>query len=415
MASYFFEQMDNWNFGFIAPQLIKTWHLTMPQIGRISFFYFLAMTLGGLCGGVISDFIGRRKTFLGAIAVFSLGSIACGWAPDLTTLIIARALTGFGIFCMMVCSQAYIAEISPAESRGKWQGLIAAVGFCAAPVIGLICRLVIPISPEAWRYVFYFGGLGLVAMGFGLKYLKESPRWLLAHKRIAEAEAVVEHITHVPVDLSQVAAVSPPKNSIRDTLTGMFSLKYLRRTGILGFYVILTVPAVFVVFAWTPTLLTKRGLEVADALLASFVLMIGVPVGCALSGLVSDKGGRKIPLSVLTIGVAVFAVVFALTKGFWPVVVAGFLLNVFVMSSSFTSYPYMAESYPTQMRNTAVGVHNSVGRFASSFMQVMVPVIFAARGVPGVYYTIAAMMVLPAIVVLAFGERTGGKSLEKIA
>lgn len=102
-------------------------------------------------------------------------------------------------------------------------------------------------------------------------------------------------------------------------------------------------------------------------------------------------------------------------NGFWPVVIAGFLLNVFVMSSSFTSYPYMAESYPTRMRNTAVGVHNALGRFATSFMQVLVPVIFMARGVRGVYYTIAAMVILPALVVLIFGERTGGKSLEKIA
>jgi len=414
MAAYFFEQMDNWNFGFIAPQLIKSWHLTMPQIGRINFFYFIAMTAGGLCGGVISDFIGRRKTFLGSIFLFSVGSIASGFAPDVAALTAARALTGFGIFCMMVCSQTYIAEISPAESRGKWQGMIAAVGFCAAPVIGAICRLVIPLSPEAWRYVFYFGGLGLVALVFGFKYLKESPRWLLAQGRVAEAERVVQEITHVPVDLSQVV-VSSQKSNAWETLVGMFSLKYLRRTGVLGFYVILSVPATFVVFAWTPTLLTKRGLSVADALLASFILMIGVPVGCALSGLVSDKGGRKIPLALLTLGFAVCAVGFALVNGFWPVVIAGFLLNVFVMSSSFTSYPYMAESYPTRMRNTSVGVHNALGRFASSFMQVLVPVIFMARGVPGVYYTIAAMVILPALVVLIFGERMGGKSLEKIS
>ena len=205
------------------------------------------------------------------------------------------------------------------------------------------------------------------------------------------------------VDLSQVAAVAPQKGSIGQTLGGMFSLRYLRRTGLLGFYVLLTVPAVFVVFSWTPTMMTKRGFEVADALLGSFILMIGVPVGCALSGLVADKGGRKIPLSVLTIGVAVFAMAFALVRGFWPSVITGFLMNVFVMSSSFTSYPYMAESYPTQMRNTACGIHNAAGRFASSFMQVLVPVIFAMRGVSGVYMTVAALMVLPAIAILVFG------------
>ncbi len=135
MLAYFFEQMDNWNFGFIAPQLVKTWGLTMADIGNINFWYFIGMTVGGLAGGFISDIIGRRKTFLGAILLFSTMSVLNGLTSDLTIFTISRALTGFGVFCLMVCSQAYIAEISPAESRGKWQGLIAAVGFSAVPVI----------------------------------------------------------------------------------------------------------------------------------------------------------------------------------------------------------------------------------------------------------------------------------------
>lgn len=51
MFAYFFEQMDNWNFGFIAPALMNTWGLTMANIGKINFAYFVAMTLGGITGG----------------------------------------------------------------------------------------------------------------------------------------------------------------------------------------------------------------------------------------------------------------------------------------------------------------------------------------------------------------------------
>ncbi len=138
MLAYFFEQMDNWNFGFIAPQLIKTWGLTMNDIGTINFWYFLGMTTGGMTGGFISDIIGRKKTFLGAILLFSSMSVLNGLTSDLTVFTVSRALTGFGIFCLMVCSQAYIAEMAPAESRGKWQGLTAAAGFSAVPAICLL-------------------------------------------------------------------------------------------------------------------------------------------------------------------------------------------------------------------------------------------------------------------------------------
>ncbi|SFW75433.1 MFS transporter, putative metabolite:H+ symporter, partial [Desulfovibrio desulfuricans] len=61
MVAYFCEQMDNWNFGFIAPALMQHWGLTMKDIGTVTFWYFAAMTCGGFAGGFISDMIGRPK------------------------------------------------------------------------------------------------------------------------------------------------------------------------------------------------------------------------------------------------------------------------------------------------------------------------------------------------------------------
>ena len=76
------------------------------------------MTFGGLTGGIISDIIGRRQTFLFSILLFSSMSVLNGLTNNLTVFMISRALTGFGIFCMMVVSIAYIAEMTPGESRG---------------------------------------------------------------------------------------------------------------------------------------------------------------------------------------------------------------------------------------------------------------------------------------------------------
>ncbi len=185
MFAYFFEQMDNWNFAFIAPSLMADWGITMADIGKINFAYFVAMTIGGLTGGVISDFIGRRKTFLGSVLIFSIASVANGFAPNVLIFTITRALTGFGVFCLMVCSQVYIAEMTPSATRGKWQSLTASIGFIAAPFIGILCRAVIPLSPSAWRYISLLGGLGILGFFVGLKYLKESPRWLVAKRPAA--------------------------------------------------------------------------------------------------------------------------------------------------------------------------------------------------------------------------------------
>ena len=106
MVAYFCEQMDNWNFGFIAPALMHNWGLTMKDIGTVTFWYFASMTLGGFVGGFISDIIGRRKTFLIAITLFSTASIINGLTDSFHVFVASRALTGFGVFCLMVCSQA---------------------------------------------------------------------------------------------------------------------------------------------------------------------------------------------------------------------------------------------------------------------------------------------------------------------
>lgn len=97
-----------------------------------------------------------------------------GFTDNFHVFVIARSMTGFGVFCLMVCSQAYIAEMAPAESRGKWQNLVAAVGFRRAGHRRHVPRDH-PLAEEAWRYIFYFGGVGLIAFFVGLRYLKESP------------------------------------------------------------------------------------------------------------------------------------------------------------------------------------------------------------------------------------------------
>lgn len=415
MMAYFFEQMDNWNFGFIAPALMKSWSLTMVDVSKITFAYFMAMTLGGLTGGIISDFIGRRKTFLGAILIFTVFSIANGLVHTLPLFVFTRAMTGFGVFCMMVTSQAYIAEMAPADSRGKWQGLTAAIGFCAAPIIGFLCSIIIPMSPEAWRYIFFLGAFGFVAFFLGLKYLKESPRWLVSQGKVPEAEKVIKDITGVNVDLSEAAKVVVPRDSAMEVIVGMFSRKYIKRTLVLLCFVLLTTPASFAITNWTPTLLNQRGLDVAQCLQASFILMIGVPVGLFLSSAISDKGGRKIPLAIMAASTAVLAFIFGHVNGMVPIVTVGFLMIACAMAMGFISFSYIAESYPTKMRNTTTGIHNALGRFATSGFQLLIPILFAQYKFLGVYSTVAVLLLIPVAVVLIWGIRTGGKSLEEIS
>ena len=416
MVAYFCEQMDNWNFGFIAPALMQHWGLTMRDIGTVTFWYFAAMTCGGFVGGFISDLIGRRKTFLIAITLFSTASIINGMTDDFHVFVASRALTGFGVFCLMVCSQAYIAEMAPAESRGKWQNLVAGVGFCAVPVIGMLCRAIIPLHEEAWRYIFYLGGMGYIALFIAWKYLDESPRWLVSRGRIKEAEEVMRDLTHMNIDLAEAASKGTTnKPPLSEVLLGMISQKYIKRTLVILVLVLCTNPATFVVTNWTATLLKAHGFTLEECLMATTLISIGVPLGLFASSAFTDMGGRKIPLVIMLVVMSVLAPIFGNVSSYWVVVGVGALLTAFVMGLGFTIFSYTAESYPTHLRNTATGFHSSIGRLAVAFSQPLIPVVYAAYSFDGVFYIFSALCVVPAIVLALWGARTGGKSLEDIA
>lgn len=414
MMAYFFEQLDNWNFGFIAPALAQSWGLKMTDLATIVFWYFIGMTSGGFMGGVVSDFIGRRRTFLSSILIFSFASIANGLTDNFVIFTISRALTGFGVFCLMVTSQAYIAEMAPAESRGKWQGRVAGVGFCAVPVVALLCRLIIPLGADAWRIIFYIGGLGVVGFVLGLKYLKESPRWLVAQRRVAEAEEVMEFITNRKIDLEEASRKVPPRERVSEVLVGMFTKQYLLRTSLLILLFITITPAAFALTTWTTQLLKMKGFSVADSLTASTIISIGVPTGCFLASFVSDLGGRKTPLLILGVFCTISAFLFAHLDGFELLVICGFVFNVLIMAISFVLFSYTAESYPTKMRNTATGFHNGLARLSVSASQPIIPMIHKAYGFSGVFSAVGTLFFIPLIPLLLWGLRTGGKSLEDI-
>ena len=413
MFAYFFQQFNNWNFGFIAPAIAKSWGLKPTDIARIVFWYFLGMTAGAFVSGFISDRIGRRPAFLAAIIIFSVGSTVTTFTSNLTVFIIFRALTGFGIFSMMVVSNAYIAEMAPAESRGKWQSLAAAVGFCAAPAAALVCRAVVPLSPEAWRYIFGLGALGFVPFVWGIFFLRESPRWLVSRGHVQEAESVVWSLTGKYTNLSD-AATEARRGTVGEQVFGMFGGHYLMRTVVIFLMFVCITPASFLIVVWTTQLLNMQGFDPKAVLNAMVVISLGVPVGLFLNAWFTDKGGRKIPMAVAALLSAGMALVFGKMTNLGALTACGFVLNACYMALCFSLFTYAAESYPTRMRNTAVGIHQGLSRISVSVTQPFIPMIVQGYGFYAIFVAVAALFALPIIPLLLLGQRTGGRSLEDL-
>lgn len=299
MFAYFFEQFDNWNFGYVVPSIMQAMHLDMSAIGTITFWYFIGMMTGSIIGGILADMLGRKNAFQLGVLIFSGSSVVCGFADNIHLLTVARAMTGFGVMCVNMSAIPYLTEISPAEARGKWQNLTAAVGMIGVPVVGVLCRIVLPLSTDAWRWVFYAGGAGVLLFFGAHRVLLESPRWLMARDRRAEAESVVREISGVDVELSQVklekGGVKPP---LSEMLLGLFSREYIRTSLVVILPFLILGPATYIFQNWTTTLFKSQGFSLEDSLTITLFMQLGIPVGLFAFSYLSELGGRKLPIVI---------------------------------------------------------------------------------------------------------------------
>ncbi len=124
--------------------------------------YTLAITVVMPIYGKFGDLIGRKRLFLGAIAIFLLGSALSGFATSMTQLIIFRAIQGIGGGGLMISSQAIMGDLIPPRVRGTYSAPIGGM-FGIASVLGPIVGGWLTDS-ISWRWTFWINlPLGIVA------------------------------------------------------------------------------------------------------------------------------------------------------------------------------------------------------------------------------------------------------------
>ena len=172
--------------------------LSNSQIGLAGSAYLSGAVLGAFVFGWLTDRLGRKKLFSITLAVYLLATAATGLSWDAGSFIVFRFLTGAGIGGEYTAINSTIQELIPARLRG-WTDLLINGSFWVGAAMGAGGSIVL-LNPKfidpalGWRLAFLIGtaiGLFILIMR---RWIPESPRWLMTHGFVKEAEAVVRGI-----------------------------------------------------------------------------------------------------------------------------------------------------------------------------------------------------------------------------
>jgi MFS family permease len=164
------------------PVLAQSLGATFSHVQWIVLAYLLAITATIVGAGRLGDLLGRRRLLIGGIAGFTLASLACGLAPTLASLIVARALQGLGAAVMLALTVALVGETVPKERTGRTMGLLgsmSAIGTTLGPTLGGLL-----MTSLGWRAIFLVNvPLGLVNLWLARRWLPRPPTATNVHAR----------------------------------------------------------------------------------------------------------------------------------------------------------------------------------------------------------------------------------------
>jgi len=396
--------------GFTVPVFKSIWGLSGSFAGWIAASALAGSLVGSVVLGRLSDQIGRRRIFLGAILWYAIFTAltALAWGPG--ALSAFRFLAGIGLGGMLVVDPSMLAEYLPPQKRGRFLVFLDffwPVGLLLAT--GLSWIFLVQVGGDwGWRWLFLAASFPAFLAFVARLSLPESPYYLAKEGRLDEAAEVLHEITGQEVSADELESPEERQSSVRELVSAR-----LRSTSALIVLVWIALNiSYYGLFLWLPFVLqAEKQFSINVYLLLTLSALSQFPGYAAAIWLV-ERIGRKPTLATFLIlgGLSAYAFAVADTQSVY--VTALFFVGFFNLGAWGAVYPYTAELFPTRLRSSAFGLMEGVGKAAA----ISGPYIFGhlkdATGSTTWSITfVAIVMAAGGLVAGAFGRETKGRHL----
>ena len=425
--------------GGAKPFYEKFFHLTDPsQQGWAMSCALIGCLVGAIVSGWLSDRFGRKRLLIAAGLVFAVSSIGTALAPSFAAFVPWRIFGGFAIGMASSLAPMYIAEVAPAQYRGKLVSLnqlTIVIGILLAQVVNWLIAKPVPANATSlqilqswngqvgWRWMFGVTAIPSVLFFVAMFVVPESPRWLAkkgAHERAKRVLSRIGGESYGVQALREIEATVEDASAKRADLHTLFGRPMLKALSLgVGLAVLQQWCGINVIFNYAEEVFSAAGYSVSDIL---FNIVVTGAVNLVFTfvaiGLV-DRYGRRVLMLIGSAGLAIIytclgALYYTHSRGIHMLVLVVAAIGCYAMSLAPVTWVVISEIFPNRIRGAAISVAVTALWVASFILTYTFPIFNYSLGAAKTFWIYAAICAVGFLFIRARLPETKGKTLEQI-
>lgn len=396
-----------------AEQIIqKLWHLDAVKHGLTVSISLIGTIVGAVLAGRLADRYGRKPILYFVAVLYLLSAIGCAIASLWELFLLFRLFGGIAVGISSVVGPVYTSEIAPANDRGKLTGtfqIMIVTGIFTA----YLTNFLFMGETGSWRYMLGIMALPAALFILLLKYIPESPRWLLQHRQIEKAKISFRRLNQpfiqdAPMQLNSAGKINLfQKAYAKPIILAVLLAFFNQMTGINA------------ILYYAPRIFEMAGFSAKLAYLQP-IFIGGINLLFTLIGMsIIDRFGRKKLLLSGAVGMFLFLLLAAFgLKGIHSDLLLYYILGFiasFALSQGAVIWVFLAEIFPNEVRAQGSSLGSTTHWLFAAIISWIFPIIVEGSTLGGYYvFLFYAVMVIISFVFVLFMPETKGKSLEEI-
>jgi SP family sugar porter-like MFS transporter len=404
------------------PFITKVFSLTDWWKGFVVSGLYIGCMIGAAMAGRMSDTYGRKKMLIVSAVLFAISSVGSGLANNLFSFFTFRLIGGLGVGAAAMLSPMYIAEITPANIRGRYVAInqfTIVIGILAAYFVNY---LLLPVGNNAWRWMFIAEVVPSLLFFLSMFLVPETPRWLSKNGQYDKAKHILNKIGNADFANKTITDI---RMTLETETKGNLALLFTRSMRLV--LIIGVVLAFFqqwsginVIFFYAPDIFAQTGAGVESQLFQT-VIVGAMNVICTLLAMwLVDKLGRKKLLLISSAGMAVSYIIIGIL--FYTNNLSGYILLIFslIAVASYSTglapvtWVVLSEIFPNRIRGHGMAIATLSLWIGTFTLTLTFPALMATFKGSFTFWLYSAICVMGFIFILFTLPETKGKTLEEL-